>query len=360
MLENRKEFAEKLNNTVIPSSMPEDEQRKLYNELYVSADRIRPERLYRFRTCSERSFDSLEKDQFWVSRADCMNDGFDTRLFFDLKQVEEAINQMKSYSVDRETLIKDGTKLFGCFPQFVSFKEMIESLTDEQFEKTLKRLIDYYSDDALQAALLIPAITQQSIKFGCLSESIKSAAMWGLYAGDESGFALEYSFDKKPYAEPTPNGFTRVCSLFPVVYDANRFQVSTDYIIYLLQYRLISKALNSVGLQYSNPDFCNQILNSGKCPDLFIATKASLNKSKEWEQEAEWRLFVSSVDDVEFQNAKHGYCIKKPTAIYLGRRINRYNEIVLLKIAQDKSMPVFKMALDDSSPSYELVFSPVN
>lgn len=359
MLANQNEFAQKLNRTIIPSSMSYEKKQTLYSELKTCADNIRSERLYRFRACSERSFAAFENDQFWVSRADCMNDGFDTRVFFDLKAVEAAVNKWKEYTVDKETLIKNGSELFANIPQFESARGMIEAMTDEQFENNIKQLIEYISYDALQTAWLIPSIVQQSLKFGCLSENINSAAMWGLYASDESGFALGYNFDSIPYVEPANNGRSRICSLYPVVYDSNRFRVSTDYVIYLLQYRIINMVLYNMGLFYKDPDFCKRLLNSGVIPDQFLTTKASLNKSDEWEREKEWRLFVSSADDAEFQNSKHGYCIKKPNAIYLGRRISRYNEIVLRHIAKDKGIQVYKMTLNDTDPMYELMVKEV-
>ena len=87
-----------------------------------------------------------------------------------------------------------------------------------------------------------------------------------------------------------------------------------------------------------------------------MVTKISLHKSKEWEREAEWRLFCSSLNDQEFTNAKHGYCIKKPTAIYLGRRIKPINEKILRKLAEEKEIPVYKMKLDDKSATYDMQY----
>ena len=96
------------------------------------------------------------------------------------------------------------------------------------------------------------------------------------------------------------------------------------------------------------------ILSSGIYPDISVVTKVSLHKSDEWEREAEWRLFCTSSNDYEFQTSKHSYCIKKPTALFLGRRISDINEKILRSIADSKSIPVHKMKLDDGSPSYDL------
>ena len=55
-----------------------------------------------------------------------------------------------------------------------------------------------------------------------------------------------------------------------------------------------------------------------------------------------------------FNNSHHGCCIKRPTGIYLGRRISRTYEKILRLIAKEKDLPVYKMGLDDRSPAYEL------
>ena len=87
---------------------------------------------------------------------------------------------------------------------------------------------------------------------------------------------------------------------------------------------------------------------------MSIATKISLHKSIEWEKETEWRMFCTSSNDVEFNNEKHGFCKKKPERIYLGRRISPINEKILVSLAKEKGVPVYKMKLEDESSTYSL------
>ena len=72
---NKQTFAEKLLSTTIPSNLPVIDQQKRIESLQQNAHSLLPDRLFRFRTCSERSFDAFNKDELWVSTADCMNDG---------------------------------------------------------------------------------------------------------------------------------------------------------------------------------------------------------------------------------------------------------------------------------------------
>ena len=147
--------------------------------------------------------------------------------------------------------------------------------------------------------------------------------------------------------------YSRQCNLYPIIYSDKRFQVSDDYV----QYMFICSALNYASNNHPDAVYkqiVQEVVKQQVCPDLMMATKIALHKSDEWAREAEWRLFCTS-NDADFQNAKHGYCIKKPTALYLGRRISEINEKVLILIAKEKYIPVYKMQLDDASPSYKML-----
>ena len=351
---DRNIFAKQLYETVIPSNMPFDEQKEKLGALQNVANTLMPSSLFRFRTCSERHFNAFERDELWVSTADCMNDGFDTRVFVNQKEVLEQVN-------GKIGQFKDATQLFQSIPDLTNyppqFKQKIEQFLKmdvNEVNKILEEVVRWIQNDTLNALLQILSVCQETIKFCCFSESIHSPAMWGLYSLNESGFALEYNFDTYPYVLSPSAEITRDCTIYPVIYSEQRFQVPAEFVTYLLQYRLISMSLRNLGLYNSNPEFVRWILSTGVCPDNFMVTKFSLHKSKEWERETEWRLFCSS-DDKEFQNEKHSYCIKKPVAVYLGRKISPIDEKKLRKLAEEKSIPVYKMAMDDCSPSYDLV-----
>lgn len=75
-----------------------------------------------------------------------------------------------------------------------------------------------------------------------------------------------------------------------------------------------------------------------------MATKIILHKSNEWAPEKEWRMIYSSLRS-DIQNQEYSFGIKKPVAIYLGRRIKPINQKILLSIAKEKAIPVYKMEL---------------
>ena len=349
---NRDSFAEQLLKTVVPQNLSIEEKVKIYNELQSESNKILPEKLYRYRNCNDNSISAFVNDEVWVVKTNLMNDGFDTRPYIDMAEAEEKIIQQW------DPIIKSGfteqmLSTEGLSPLFEVIRQQMKDIPIETLNEQLKQIHDFLVNEMTIATSYIPTITQNSIKIGCFSEEIYSPYMWGQYANNESGFALEYSFREIPCVESIYQGQARNGFILPVVYSDKRYKIPVEYVLYLLMYRVGYQALNNTGLLSNYPYMSQSLLLSIICPDETVATKIGLHKSRLWEQESEWRLFVSS-DDINFQNSNAACCIKKPTAIYLGRRISSLNEKILRMLAAEKNLPVYKMHLDDASPSYDL------
>lgn len=357
------EFKRILEETAVPSNLPRQEQEEKIEKLYKCAKSMMPSSLFRYRKCDERSLDAFYNDRVWVSSADCMNDGFDTRMFFDKKGIlewgawflnpsnqEHAIEKLNE---DKETPL--GMHLFPGMEQM--FHAFLEA-TDEEKKGILTWFGKKVNEEISYSANILADISQQTSKFCCLSKRIDSASMWGLYANNETGFALAYDCRDLVASVPPENGYQRICNCLPIIYSESRYQVSTEYIQFLLGYRLMSKALGSSGFTMQRPDVTHAVLNGFVCPDLLVPMKTALHKSPEWEREEEWRLFCSSNDDPRFQNAQHASFTLKPTGLYLGRRISSIYEKILVGIAREKSIPIYKMHLDDDAASYKLFAKP--
>ncbi len=344
--ESRGIFANKLLSTTIPSNMCPDEQQTKLESLQKAANEIMPKSLYRYRSCSECSFSAFDRDELWISTADCMNDGYDTRIYINQDEVNQKVRERFRNGLNKETLFEKVENAAALPPELTQAAEKMQQMSDDDLIKLMEQIISWITMDTAKALQQIPSIGQQTLKFCCFSEKIFSPAMWGIYSSDETGFALEYDFSQTPYAV-SPNQFSRECTLFPVIYFDRRYQVPTEYILYLLEYRLYHSAFSNSGLLRTNPAYVNWFLSTGICPDLLMGTKISLHKSDEWEREAEWRLFCTSINDSAFQQEKHGYCLKRPVGLYLGRRISPINEKILRKIAEEKDIPIYKMVLDD-------------
>lgn len=355
-MKERECFSEILRETIIPSNLDAYNQAIRYGKLQNVSNDILPKHLFRYRTCSELNIDAFDKDEIWASTADSMNDGFDTRIFANAQDVSKTIEKFLKKNLYKEQLLNIANALLPYFSQFDSVKDQLNSISENSFAELSEIFRNVVIGDTADVMEVIPEIAQQTIKFSCFSEIITSPSMWGLYASDETGFALEY--DSEDFQHITfPNSLGRQCFLLPVVYSKNRYEVPTDYIMYLLQYRLVKNAFMHTGILEKNQVDVDMFLSAALiCPDVTIPTKISLHKSEEWAREAEWRLFCTSKDDIEFQKSKHGCCcILKPIGLYLGRRISQINEKFLISLAGEKNIPVYKMSLDDHSNTYNLV-----
>ena len=77
------EFKKILNSTVVPAGLDEAEQ-AIRTEALISFIRKHiPSKLYKYRSFCDNHISAFHKDQVWVSTAQNMNDGLDTRLYFD-------------------------------------------------------------------------------------------------------------------------------------------------------------------------------------------------------------------------------------------------------------------------------------
>ena len=355
-----KEFEKLLLETVIPANAPLQDQASKNERLYSCAQKTMTEALFRYRKCDERSIDAFYRDKVWVSTADCMNDGFDTRLYFDKQAILDWKAQFESEDFIKDTLsfFEEGKGLPPSMAVFPGLEQMYRSISEspiQQKQSLADLFINFIRIDIGGIVEALAPITQQTLKFCCLSERIDSSAMWGLYANDETGFALAYDCRNLYSDVPPENGFKRLCSCLPIIYSESRFQVPDEYIIFLLTYRLMKIAIQNSGYERFAPIAAQVILDGLVCPDNLVPTKIALHKSNEWKREEEWRLFCSSAGDPDFTNAKHACFTLKPTALYLGRRISSIYEKILTDIARDKNILVYKMSLNDDSPSYELI-----
>ncbi len=75
-----------IENTVIPSTLSLDEKNKRYSAVTGHINPILPSKLYRFRSCTERSLSAFYNDEVWFSNGSTMNDDFDARLYYDKKK----------------------------------------------------------------------------------------------------------------------------------------------------------------------------------------------------------------------------------------------------------------------------------
>ena len=89
------------------------------------------------------------------------------------------------------------------------------------------------------------------------------------------------------------------------------------------------------------------------CPDEFMATKLAIKKSTDWKAEKEWRMFYTT-SNMMLAREKFSYIIQKPSGVYLGRKISKINQKIIVDIAKEKGIPVYKMDFNEKSRNYKL------
>ncbi len=365
---NTETFQRMLYSTVLPSSLPSSNQN--YEELMAYVRSIIPKKLFRFRRCKGRHVDDFYNDKFGVATGIHMNDGFDTRLFFDRASAEKWIESFLNTLTDSKAV----ESLRGLSPIANPSRSLDRKINDvirsipnmptEFIVAKMKEVQNQLQTDLETATQLFAEATQRTVQFASLCASVKSATMWGHYAADETGFALEYDFTAgaENICQSCPKKvdtchFNKLYRVFPIIYGTERYRVSNAFIQYLLQCEVFAVASNNSADPELKAFFasCSQTV---PCPDLLEPTKIALHKSLDWSYEEEWRVFFS-LDFPYPRDIQYDHFYKKPTALYLGRRIDPTDRKNLLDIAKEKGLPVYQMTLNDSSATYELIAAPV-
>ena len=271
-------------------------------------------KLYKYRSIEgekfDYTFDGLDKGYIYMARADSLNDDFDCILNFDLE--EEVKNQMEVFlekpwlflgtwvdknldrlgwkqpedvwayqvlmsCVDKDTFQLDEEKAVKVFTS-VGFDEKPVRDFIKQCLELVQNEIDNGAErlkEPLGTLANYNEIAKKDIYIFSMSETFDSNSMWGLYANDNKGFCIEYDF-KKAKAQP---------------FDKKRLLVS----LFKVQY---AEELE----KYSFVDMQKYFMTGKQDKDLLAkANKDALNKmitkTKEWEHEKEWRIFLYNLDE---------------------------------------------------------------
>lgn len=191
----------------------------------------------------------------------------------------------------------------------------------------------------------------------CFTTDIQSPAMWGLYAIKNTGYAFEY--DMADIIEIGKTGY----GIHPVVYQPDttdetteilKISVSclTSYMGYFEEFEDIVEnivvsedgnitwdVLNDSAKILGNAtnDFSKEMLEDKRT--LTLAIKHSLCKTKEWENEKEWRLLMQLKSDAKEDER---YIPISPRAIYLGANMPE-NEVLMIKHALHEMKSTIKL-----------------
>ena len=330
-------YKEMIRSIIVPANLSVQEQMDRYQPLTEFLQAETPEQLYRFRRCNEWSIFAFDQDQLGVAPGYKMNDDFDSLLCFDKGQVKDQLQHL------------------GDDPQIIQkLTEYIGPADSSQITMLMNRAYNSMIQQIEENPVYFGSLIQQTIKFACFSEDVSSAAMWGYYADSSQGFALSYDFRNGNYTvcDSCKTKFqcptSKSCTFARVIYDDVRFD-ATPYAVWLFQREMLQRIIIEKNLHF----LWNYFENLLPCPDLFMITKVLLHKASAWRHEREWRL-ICTCNSPDFMQQEFPYATKRPTALYLGRKIKPIYEKILRHIAVEKNIPVYKMALRNYESSYKL------
>lgn len=350
-------FRKIIENTIVPMNLPEKEKQNCYDKVIECVKDILPNKLYRFRVCSERSLSAFYNDELWFSNGSVMNDDFDARLYYDKKRIENWLNSLLSENglkiIEKlVTMEQPPLEIQNLIPNAKYLFENLKKIPKEQIIASSNTLIQYLLSNFDVELKKATEEVQQMTKFACFTQKIYSDMMWGQYSNNATGFALEYEFWDQNVVTHFANGTQDHVwiNLFPVIYDNKRLD-TTAYAVYLFQIKVLLGIVQSVGFPY-NSTWINTVV---PCPDEFMATKLAIKKSTDWKAEKEWRMFYIT-DNMTWAREKYSYVIQKPSGVYLGRKISKINQKIIVDMAREKKIPVYKMDFNENSRNYRLKY----
>lgn len=352
-MKHTNDYKKLIENTVVPQWYPYEDKLSLYSPLVNFLSSYLPVKLYRFRECNERHLSAFLNDELWFANGSKMNDDFDARLFYDKSRVIETIKGQVSDEgrLKAALMIKDIDELppdiMNSIPNSDCSLTHIKSLSQEQLSELSNQIIQYALNNIDTGMRIIVDTMQRRSQFASFSERVDLDVMWGTYSNSATGFALEYTFDRVNTVFPEDD-YKPIISLYPIVYSNRRID-ATEYANNAYSQFLILDIAAGKGIGIS-PQILNKYVGY---PDEFMATKIALYKSKEWKHEREWRLFytpsVFPIYTQQYSRVKY-----TPTAVYLGRKISDFNRRIIIGIAKEKRLPVFKMELNENANTYLL------
>lgn len=331
---------------------------KLVRETLASHLSHMPSKLYKYRSCNRKNFNTLKNGRIYMPCANDFKDPFDYTLNFDLSKQTDDIERFLKENLD-QIVFKEITKLIKRFGlrtpkftitsvRFVRENYYLEDGTflEEKFQKDIvakcnstdkllykkaQELISTFTEDngsrlhklAESLAQKINEMSrqprEQSLVY-CMTEDNSCGPMWENYADGYKGFCIEYDFStwqSKPFDE-----VKNLIYLFPVIYLKEKpvFNMVPFFEIATKQNFLEEKTDDNISLQI----------------DL---NKQLLRKSSDYYYEKEWRFSIKNEGN-NFQPFSF------VSAIYMGRDIAENNVKHLKVIARKLKVPLYKQTLN--------------
>ena len=261
-----------------------------------------PELLFKYRQCSENSFDALERDYLFSSQPSEFNDIFEGAIEISSADAKSNLYQ-KTYKRLRNT-----------YPQLIdtptySYQDLMKNIAislDGSYQdieqnhplfpvmETLGHMTEQKHSEVIKS---IQRYARNMYNICCFSDSYDNETMWAYYADSHKGFCVGYDI------KGLNNDMTELT--LPVLYKKDCSLCVDDL----------------------------DELNSSDCMHMLTV------KTQKWNHEREWRTFFKATPP---KNRENMPCAK---VVYLGANIFSEHEQKLKIICEQKKIKVYKMHL---------------
>ena len=331
MDDKRTEFKELLDRTIVKNYDSVNSYENQIQNLRSFVHNIIPEKLYRYRKYNQDTIKDLKTFIIRPSSPQFFNDPYDCQIFIDKNEIFEKFqNANFKYYISKWLELNPNFENLLSSEQKKSLSEAFDQ-SNQNLAITFKLFLPMFNKMVDEAICQSLALIKQITKICCFSEDVKSPLMWAHYTDSHKGFAVEYDF--RNYNTPCVDCQNKCSqehyeSLFPVVYSIEKFNAKDFLSEYMLQILMSN---------FSKNLFIPQ-------DDVLAIYKIFLHKSLDWEYEKEWR-FVSMCQT-------HPGIKVKPTAIYLGCKMEQNNRNELYNFAKENNIQIYQMHMDFSQKEY--------
>jgi len=325
-------------NIKIPDNLDEDEEIEIGLNLHSYTQKNTPNKLFRYRICSEYHIDAFKNNELWMSKPSKFNDPHDALLYINKQRI---VNQLNSLSLPDSNSIRNQLKEDKNFRNIQSKllgKEFVAEFIDDKtnqltLDKKELEELDLHNNEITNSVITksIKHVKQASY-VACFSEDIKSTLMWSHYSDNHKGFAVEYDFKSMHGRESfIEESFFIDQKIFPVIYSNNRYD-ATGYFEHQFMYNFYRQ----MGINVNFPFY-----------DKLFWYKSVLVKSLDWSYEQEWRIIKLSNNEIQNDEADYiNVPNVRPNAIYFGCEIEKDRRNKLIEICNEKGIKMYDMVLE--------------
>ncbi len=328
-------------------------------------------KLYKFRTCSNQNFKTLEENCIWMPQANTFKDTFDCTLNIDFKkngpQIETWLhnNFLNLYFDFFEDFCETkGVELNFTLEDLQEYNEncMTESgeIILEQEYNFMKKLFpteksDKYDSQIDQMRILrkqledklndnIEPLTQKiqdeisrlrshlrnTMLTYSMTERYNNNNLWETYGDDYKGFCIEYCFEG--FQSKLFDDYKNLIFLLPMIY---KRKIPYFDMVPFIDIDMKKAMFHEDGLEQD--------------PDLLVALNMQMfYKNKDYESEHEWRFSIKNEN-----NCKQPFPFV--SGIYAGKNIKPRNLQRLKNIAGKLGVPIYCQIQNKSNNGYDYI-----